>query len=139
MPLGAADFAYDIDRLPGGGGRRPPIWRLVAQRDTAEHEAWLHRQSDNAPWTLVAVVHRSAGEAGWRVDYSDFQNELPRTVRLVSADPRRFDLRVGLTQVELNVPLGPEVFEVKVPATAQPITLEELKRSVPLAAGRTVE
>jgi hypothetical protein len=75
------------------------------------------------------VVHHRAGEGEWRVDYSDFQDDLPRSVHLVSADPRRFDLRLGLSQVELNAPLAADVFDVKVPASTQPITLEELRRS----------
>jgi hypothetical protein len=57
---------------------------------------------------------------------------LPRTVRLTSIDSKRFDLRLTLSQVEVNMPLGPEVFRVQVPAGAQPITLEELKGAGPL-------
>jgi hypothetical protein len=34
--------------------------------------------------------------------------------------------------VDVDVPLGPEAFEVKVPASADPITLDELRRAGPL-------
>jgi hypothetical protein len=135
VPLGAADLRMTLTgclALPDGAGRQfGESWRSVT---SADHEAWLHRQSSQAPWSLVAVVHRPAGRVGWRVDYSDFQNDMPRTVRLLSSDPRRFDLRLALSQVELNAPLGADVFEIKVPASAQPITLDELKGSGPMAS-----
>jgi hypothetical protein len=140
VPLGPADLRLTLTGcLPaaeGAGRQFGESWRSVTNGD---REAWLHRQSRDAPWKLVAVVHGLPGEAGWRVDYSDFQNEMPRTVHLVSADGRRFDLRLGLSQVEVNAPLGPDVFEMKVPASAQPITLEELRRSGPMAAQSTDE
>jgi hypothetical protein len=137
VPLGAADLRLTLTgcltAADGAGRQFGDSWRSVTSPD---REAWLHRPSRDAPWNLVAVVHRLPSETGWRVDYSDFHNEMPRTIHLASADGRRFDLRLALSQVELNVPLGADVFEVKVPASAQPITLEELKRSGPMSAGR---
>jgi hypothetical protein len=135
VPLGPADLRMALTGCVAGaegeGRQFGESWRSVTSGD---QEAWLHRTSRTAPWRLVAVVHRPAGEAGWRVDYADFLDDLPRTVRLVSADGQRFDLRLGLSQVEVNAPLGPEVFEVKVPASAQPITLDELRRLGPMAS-----
>jgi hypothetical protein len=135
VPLGPADLRMTLTgclaAADGAGRQFGESWRSVTD---ADHEAWLHRQSRDTPWRLVAVVHRPAGEVGWRVDYSDFQDDLPGTVRLVSADGRRFDLRLGLSQVELNAPIDPDVFDIKVPTPAQPITLEELRRSGPMAA-----
>ena len=58
---------------------------------------------------------------------------LPKTVRLTSLDAKRFDLRLAMSQVELNVPLGVEVFTVQIPQGTQPISIEELRRSGPLA------
>ena len=46
-----------------------------------------------------------------------------------------FDLRLALSQVEINVALDPIVFTVIVPAGAQPIGLDELRRAGPLGAG----
>jgi hypothetical protein len=37
-----------------------------------------------------------------------------------------------LSDVEINVPLGPEVFKEDVPASADPLTIEELRRAGPL-------
>jgi hypothetical protein len=50
-----------------------------------------------------------------------------------SAGPSGFDLQLVLSQVETDVPLGPEVFRVQIPASTDPITLEELKQGGPLA------
>lgn len=108
-------------------------WRLVAD---AGREVYFHRESSAGPWRLVAVVHRESGRPAWRAEYRDFQigpsRSLPRLVRLTSIDSNRFDLRLTLSQVEINAELAPEVFQVRVPAGTRPITLEELKGSPPL-------
>jgi len=140
VPLGAADLRMALTGClatsEGTGRQFGESWRSVT---SADHEAWLHRQSPQARWRLVAVTHRPAGTVGWRADYADFQNDLPRTVSLRSVDSQRFDLRLGLSQVELNAPLGADVFDVKVPASAQPITLDELRGSGPMASPNTNE
>jgi hypothetical protein len=103
-------------------------WRLAgAGRD----EVYLNRAT-GGPWRLVATVRKSAD--GWRAEYRDFQEGLPRGIRLVSARSGAFDLQLTLSQVEVNVPLGPEVFLTKRPAAATPITLDELKASGPFGA-----
>jgi hypothetical protein len=43
-------------------------------------------------------------------------------------------VQLALSQVELNVPLGPEVFRNQIPPSARPISLDELKTSGPLGA-----
>ena len=68
-----------------------------------------------------------SGAGGWRADYSDFMGDLPRSIHLASTEPRRFDLRLQLSQVDVNVGLDPATFRVTVPAGTQPITLEELR------------
>ena len=122
VPLGAADLH---DTLTGCG--------------SAGHdgELYLRRADANAPWRLVAVIVRSSSGRPWRADYSAFQNNLPRAIRLTSvASPASgaFDLQLSLSQVEVNVPLAADAFRVKIPAGAGPITLEELRRSGPLAS-----
>jgi hypothetical protein len=39
------------------------------------------------------------------------------------------DITLRLSQVDINVPLEDSVFDVEVPADAQPMTLDELRRS----------
>jgi hypothetical protein len=107
-------------------------WRVVPD---GASDLYLRREAGQ--WRIVGAVHRRPGQSsaagsGWRAEYHDFQNGLPRTVRLTSSDSRRFDLRLTLSQVEVNVPLAAEVFTVRIPADTQPITLEELRESGPL-------
>jgi hypothetical protein len=86
-------------------------WRVVAE---AGRDVYFHRESSSAPWRLVAVAHRRPGQPAWRAEYRDFgigpSQALPRLVRLKSLEANRFDLRLTLSQVEVNAPLGPEVF-----------------------------
>jgi hypothetical protein len=86
--------------------------------------------SGQVRWRVVATTRR--GENGWRAEYSMFEGNLPRVVRLVSLPAGRFDLELDLSQVELNVALGPEAFRLQQTGAADPITLDELRRSGPL-------
>jgi hypothetical protein len=82
----------------------------------------------------VAVFHPGEGRQwSWRAEYDDFHDGLPRRIHLVSADRKRFDLLLTLSQVESNVALTPDVFRVQIPPAAERITLNELRQSGPLA------
>jgi hypothetical protein len=102
-------------------------WRVTTD---GSDEIYLRRDQAPTPWRLAATVHR--GPSAWRAEYSNFQSGLPRTIHLVSTPAGRFDLQLELSQIELNVPLGPEVFQVQVPASAETIGVDELRRSGPL-------
>jgi hypothetical protein len=104
-------------------------WRVVPGAE----ERYLFRDRPDDPWRLVAVKHRQTGSAEWRAEYDDFEGGMPRTIRLVSADLRRFNLKLSLSQVELNVPLEPGTFRIQVPPGTTPISLDELRDSGPLA------
>ena len=100
-----------------------------------DHSLWLHRENGTAPWRLVSVL-RNIEHRGrrWGAQYREFQNDMPRSIRLVSADSESagtYDLSLSLSQVETNVPLEADVFRVQVPPSAQPINLDELKRARP--------
>ncbi len=73
-----------------------------------------------------------------RVEYGADGGQTPAEARLVAAEgaDRPTDLRLALTQVELNATLGAEVFAVKPPADAKPLTLDELRQSGPLGERR---
>jgi hypothetical protein len=98
-------------------------WRVVSDGDA---EVYVRRTPSTAPWRIVATVQRE-----WRADYADFDAGLPRTIRLTSADGRRFDLRLALSQVEVNPALGTDAFAVQIPASAEAISLDELRHSRP--------
>lgn len=75
------------------------------------------------------------------IEYREFTGDTPRQVRLRShggSGTVTADLTVGLSQVEINVPLDPSAFTVRVPEGALPLTLDELRRAGPLGvrAGR---
>lgn len=98
-------------------------WRIVQDGDG---ELYVRRESASAAWQIVAAVRPA-----WRAEYRDFDNGMPRSVRLTGADAHHFDLRLALSQVAINPALGTEAFAVSVPRTAFPITLDELRHSRP--------
>ena len=101
-------------------------WRVMPDGPT---HVYLRRDPHVAPWRLVATIHSpgTSGEGEWRAEYRDFQDGLPRTILLASVDRKRFDLRLALSQVDINTTLGPDVFTVQIPRSADRITLDELK------------
>ena len=114
-----------VDGADAPGGRSlGSEWRLVTFGSV---DAYLRRDPKTQRWHVAAAVHRAATQ--WRAEYRDFENGLPRAVHLVSEDRSRFDLRLTLSQVALNESLAPEVFRVEVPASAERITLDELRNA----------
>jgi len=100
-------------------------WRVAPD---GSDSVYFRRETGNGAWRLVSTTKRGA----WRADYSMFANGLPHAVRLVSQPAGRFDLQMELSQVEVNVPLGPEAFRLTRTGTATPISLDELRESGPL-------
>jgi hypothetical protein len=100
-------------------------WRVVPDRGD---NVYLRRAGATDAWRLVATARRNA----WRAEYSMFENNLPRAVRIVSEPAGRFDLQLDLSQVEVNVPLGADAFRLPQAGGADPITIDELRRSGPL-------
>lgn len=139
IPLNAAELRATLSGCPVGAVNPQNArqlgddWRVVA--DSAGGEIYLHRDNASAPWRLVAAIYGNASRK-WRAEYRDFQNDLPRIVRLASINAPRssgFDLQLVLSQVEINVPLDPEVFRVQIPRSFDPISIDELRRSGPLS------
>jgi hypothetical protein len=94
---------------------------------------YLRRDKPANPWRIVAALSRDAAGTEWRAEYSGFADGLPHAIRLASVEQGRFNLRLSVSQLELNVPLGAEAFEVRVDASADPISLDELRDAGPLA------
>jgi hypothetical protein len=124
----------DSAALSGQASQFGAMWMLLGPANGSQ--AYLRRASANEPWTLAATV-RGARVASlrWRAEYGDRQpSGIPQTVRLLSVEDGKspggaFDLRLSLSQVEIDTPLGADVFTVMTPRTAKPMTLEELKRT----------
>jgi hypothetical protein len=134
VPLGPSGLRAAVtgcaERVESTAARRlGELWRVIP----GPEELYLRRESATGPWRLVAVVHHDSNGAEWRAEYRDFLNNLPRTIRLASSVARRFDLRLALSQVEINETLGPDTFRVRVPPGTSPMTLEELRDAGPLA------
>jgi hypothetical protein len=138
VPLGANDMLRTLTGCAMPDRLDSPLaigdnWRTSAGPGGAK--IYMHRESATAPWRLVTYLHGGdALRSTWRADYDDFHDGLPHVVRLVSADQRRFNLELKLSQLEPNVQLKPEVFRVDVPPNAERISVEELKRSGLLGA-----
>jgi hypothetical protein len=96
---------------------------------TADHgTAYFRRRGGR--WRLAAVRGASLD-----AELGPGSGEQPAYVRLLNAagsSGAPFDLTLRLSQVEVNVELPGEAFTVRVPATAAPITLDELRQSGPL-------
>lgn len=132
VPLGPADLRHALTGCPPAahtpeGRQAGDQWRVI---DAGDSSVYLHRDAN--VWTVAAIVHAKNGREDWRAEYRDVQSGIARTVRLVSADPKRFDLRLALSQVEINTPLDADVFRVRVPESAMPISLDELRAAGPL-------
>lgn len=126
QPIGARAFGPGgggaPPSKPGGGGAPPrkEEWRAVDLQDGAT--AYL-RQHDGA-WRVVAGTRGPLS-----VHFDQFDAGRPRRIRLQTPAST---LTLSLSQVEVNVPLGDEVFRVAVPPDAEPLTLEELREAGPL-------
>ena len=99
-------------------------WASIAAGETT---MWLRQMEGR--WRVAAATRGPIA-----VHYADFSASRPATVNIrvtVSGAPGA-DLTLRLTDVDVNVPLEPRVFELDVPRDAVPITLDELRRSGPL-------
>jgi hypothetical protein len=142
VPLDAADLHNTLTGCaPSDVLSQPleygPDWRMVnAHVGPDAYALYLHRERAADPWRLVTSIRAYAQGPSWRADYGDFQSGLPRSIHLTKGkdsprNSRDLDLTLTLSQVETNVPLEADAFRVKIPPSAHPITLEELRGARP--------
>jgi hypothetical protein len=113
---------------PTGGRRYPGDLVAIELKD---HATVYIRSEKNAP--RIVGAHRP----GLLVEYQEYAQGLPKQITLRSdAANGASELSLTLSQIELNVKLGPQAFTVDVPAEARPITLDELRKTGPLGRGR---
>jgi hypothetical protein len=136
VPLSAAQLRSILTGCPIGPvdvGQARSIgdaWRVVPGVGE-DDRLYVHRE-DSSKWRIVALTHRADPGRSFRADFHGFQHDLPSLVRLVSdagARASSSDLAVTLSQVELNVPLTADAFQVRVPESSKPITVEELRET----------
>jgi hypothetical protein len=144
IPLDAADLATTLTGCassaaipsPSGSAKKyGETWLVVGAGDRSM--LYLRREGMQ-PWQLMAAVRATERGRQWRADYADRSGAVPRSIRVTSVDETggagaAFDLRLGLSQVEINTPLDPAAFAVRIPPAALPITIEELRESGPMA------
>lgn len=107
---------------PAGGVRIGDRW---ARLDWGGAGDLAYVRRDGASWRLVA-----SARAGLDVEYDDFATGRPGRIALRAGQGA--DLRVTLSQVETNVTLDRDAFDVTVPAGAAALTLDELRAAGPL-------
>ena len=97
--------------------------------DGARSRVWLRRVA--GAWRVVACSRDTL-----ELRYDEFASGRPSVVRLrtTPAQGAATDLTLRLSQVDINVSLEADVFQVDIPQDATPLTLDELRRSGPLGS-----
>jgi hypothetical protein len=90
---------------------------------------FLERQG--AAWRV-----RGARTPAFTVTYDELGAIVPARMTIRAAGHVPAEVRLRLSQVEINGPLAPETFEVHVPPDAVPLTLDELRQAGPLGEKR---
>jgi hypothetical protein len=93
--------------------------------ETAGATTYLRQQEGR--WRVVA-----ASRPPLTIQYAGFVSGRATIVRVVASGSPKADLTVRLSDVNINVTLDKAVFAVDVPAGAEPLTLDELRRAGPL-------
>lgn len=107
---------------PGEGRQYPGEYVAV---DVAGATTYLRR--DQGGWHVAGATRPPL-----TVIYSDVASGRAATLRVVSTGTPRADITVRLSDLNINVTMGEDVFSVDVPSEARPLTLEELRRAGPL-------
>lgn len=106
---------------PAGGRSFANDWVVV---NTGPAQTYLRRITGE--WRLVAATR-----SGLTVTYDGFAGGRASQFRL-RAPASGADVTARLADVNINVTLQPAVFQLDVPAGADPLTLDELRRAGPL-------
>jgi hypothetical protein len=114
---------------PGSARAYGDDWLAVEASD--EITIYLRRQNA-AGWVIVA-----GRDPALEIEYAAYAAGRPAIVRVRSAVDGAgspVDLEIRLSQVEINVELGPDAFEVQVPPGTSTISLDDLRAAGPLGA-----
>jgi hypothetical protein len=130
--LRAAVAGCALDATEAQSGRAiGERWLAVDVGD--ERTIYLDRVEEG-PWRV-----RGARTPDFTLTYDEMGPGLPAriTVRTRAEGATAAEVRLSVTDVDLNVPLGDEAFRVEVPESAVPLTLEELRETGPLGESGT--
>jgi hypothetical protein len=131
VPLGAAAMRTivagcgpSIDGAPVAGRTYPNGWGAV---EFADHVVYLERAAGT--WRVAAATRGPLS-----VFYADFDQQRPATIRLrvESGGQAAADITLRVSQVDLDTTLDASAFAADIPADAEPLTIEELRRAGPL-------
>jgi hypothetical protein len=120
----------------GDGARRNPAGWLMA---TLEDGTVAYLRRDGSTWRLQAGHREAAANASsWSVNYERFAPTFPDLVRISTVAPAGTPgpgavLSLEVSQRETNTPIDARAFEAVAAPDARPMTLDELRRTGPLA------
>jgi hypothetical protein len=104
-------------------------------------DTWLALESDRGETLFLERVAaswrvRGARTSAFMLTYDELGTVQPKRLTIRAAGDVPAEIRLRLSQVETNVELGAEAFEVGVPPDAAPLTIEELREAGPLGEKR---
>ncbi len=116
---------------PGSGRMYTNDWAAV---DVGETVTYLRRVEGR--WRVGGATR-----AGLTLTYESFASGLPASINIRSTGGQAAgalvaDIRLRVSGLEINVPVDPKAYELEVPADADPLSIEELRRSGPLGERR---
>lgn len=90
--------------------------------------ATIYLKRAASAWQLQA-----ARRDRWEMEYLAWQGRFPQSIRLRSAPGAAgVDIGASLSQIEANVEIDPAAFTVDVPASATPLSIDDLRANGPL-------
>lgn len=104
-------------------------------------DRWLAVETGSGQTVFLEHVQdawrvRGARTEMFSITYDELGPARPTRLTIRASGEAPAEIRLRLSQVEIDVPLGAEAFQVDVPADATPITLEELRDAGPLGEKR---
>lgn len=114
---------------------------ISPERGVAFDQGWAMVENGGVRIWLrqVAGVWQAAASArgGLEIRYEEYDGRLPSRIRIATAPGApgaAADIGLRVSDVDVNLDLGTDVFTVEIPDGAMPLTLEELRRSRPSSA-----
>lgn len=111
------------DPQPSGGRIHQNGWASIDLQGGAV--VYLQRRAD--AWQV-----RGGRRDGWEIEYLAWQGRFPQEVRLRTDSPAVVDLDATISQLEANVDLPDNAFDVVVPQGATAVSLADLRANGPL-------